>query len=173
MSTSLVWQPSRSTSPALAVAIASIGDTISLIVAYHRLTVRSLLLPSQQQLGCFSSSVQIPFCIVSTPPKKGPQHCGSEPSSLCTTTVASAPTSSGTFPTPSAISYFSLSNDSKSMTIVLLSLPFRSTDRSNRSSISSAEVNCCQTFTAVDNTTVSLISGQDLRPSQEFDLAGA
>ncbi|RWW09844.1 hypothetical protein GW17_00026652 [Ensete ventricosum] len=78
MSTSLVWQPSRSTSPALAVAIASIDDTISLIVAYHRLIVRSLLLPSQQQLGCFSSSVQIPLCIVSTPPKKGSQHCGSE-----------------------------------------------------------------------------------------------
>ncbi|RZR93750.1 hypothetical protein BHM03_00022323 [Ensete ventricosum] len=58
MSTSLVWQPSRSTSLALAVAIASIGDTICLIVAYHRLT--------------------IPLCIVSTPPKKGPQHCGPE-----------------------------------------------------------------------------------------------
>ncbi|RZS01144.1 hypothetical protein BHM03_00030940 [Ensete ventricosum] len=58
MSTSLVWQPSRSTSLALVVAIASIGDTISLIVAYHRLT--------------------IPLCIVSTPPKKGPQHCGPE-----------------------------------------------------------------------------------------------
>ncbi|RZR91841.1 hypothetical protein BHM03_00020030 [Ensete ventricosum] len=58
MSTSLVWQPSRSTSLALAVAIASIRDTICLIVAYHRLT--------------------IPLCIVSTPPKKGPQHCGPE-----------------------------------------------------------------------------------------------
>ncbi|RRT33421.1 hypothetical protein B296_00042016 [Ensete ventricosum] len=78
MSTSLVWQPSRSTSPALTVAIARIDDTISLIVAYHWLTVRSLLLPSQQQLSCFSSSVLIPLCIVSTPPKKGPQHCGLE-----------------------------------------------------------------------------------------------
>ncbi|RRT42180.1 hypothetical protein B296_00055412 [Ensete ventricosum] len=78
MSTSLVWQPSRSTSPALGVAIASISDTISLIVAYHWLTVRSLLLSSQQQLGCFFSSVQIPLCIVSTPPKKGSQYCGSE-----------------------------------------------------------------------------------------------
>ncbi|RWW44467.1 hypothetical protein BHE74_00049762 [Ensete ventricosum] len=58
MSMSLVWQPSRSTSLALAVAIASISDTISLIVAYYRLT--------------------IPLCIVSTPPKKGPQHCGPE-----------------------------------------------------------------------------------------------
>ncbi|RZS28935.1 hypothetical protein BHM03_00062591, partial [Ensete ventricosum] len=39
--------------------------------------------------------------------------------------------------------------------------------------ISSAEVNRCQTFTAVDNTAVSLISGKDLCPSQELDLAGA
>ncbi|RRT31282.1 hypothetical protein B296_00057130 [Ensete ventricosum] len=51
MSTSLVWQPSRSTSLALVVVIASIGDTISLIIA---------------------------LCIVSTPPKKGPQHYGPE-----------------------------------------------------------------------------------------------
>ncbi|RZR93491.1 hypothetical protein BHM03_00022006 [Ensete ventricosum] len=70
-------------------------------------------------------------------------------------------------------SSFSPSNDSKSTTAALLSLPFRSTDRSSRSSISSVEVNRYQTFTAVDNTTVSLISGQDLRPSQELDLAGA
>ncbi|RZS21186.1 hypothetical protein BHM03_00053789, partial [Ensete ventricosum] len=55
----------------------------------------------------------------------------------------------------------------------LLPLPFRSTDRPNRSSISFAEVNRCQTFTAVDNTTVSLTSGKDLCPSQELDLAGA
>ncbi|RWW34474.1 hypothetical protein GW17_00000747 [Ensete ventricosum] len=71
-------QPSRSTSSALVVAIAGISDTISLIITYHRLIVRSLLLPSQQQLSRFSSSVQIPLCIVSTPPKKGPQHCGPE-----------------------------------------------------------------------------------------------
>ncbi|RWW77259.1 hypothetical protein BHE74_00014589 [Ensete ventricosum] len=70
-------------------------------------------------------------------------------------------------------SSFSPSNDSKSTTAALLSLPFRSTDRSSRSSISSVEVNRYQTFTAVDNTAVSLISGQDLRPSQELDLAGA
>ncbi|RWW52096.1 hypothetical protein BHE74_00041508 [Ensete ventricosum] len=70
-------------------------------------------------------------------------------------------------------SSFSLSNDSKSMIATLLSLPFRSTNRPSRSSISSVEVNRCQTFTAVDNTAVSLISGQDLRPSQELDLAGA
>ncbi|RRT75632.1 hypothetical protein B296_00002347 [Ensete ventricosum] len=44
----LTAKPSRSTSLALAVAIASIGDTIYLIVAYHRLTIRSLLLSSQQ-----------------------------------------------------------------------------------------------------------------------------
>ncbi|RWW04095.1 hypothetical protein GW17_00032700, partial [Ensete ventricosum] len=68
---------SRSTSSSLAAAIAGIGDTINLIVAYHRLTVRSLLLSSQQQLDRFSS-VQIPLCIVSTPPKKGPQHCDPE-----------------------------------------------------------------------------------------------
>ncbi|RRT60483.1 hypothetical protein B296_00038685, partial [Ensete ventricosum] len=55
----------------------------------------------------------------------------------------------------------------------LLPLLRRSTDRSNRSSISSAEVNRYHIFTVVDNTTVSLISGQDLRPSQELDLAGA
>ncbi|RZS07192.1 hypothetical protein BHM03_00037988 [Ensete ventricosum] len=60
-----------------------------------------------------------------------------------------------------AISSFSLSNDSKSTTITLLSLPFRSTDRPSRSSFSSAEVNRCQTFIAVDNTAVSLTSGQD------------
>ncbi|RRT83134.1 hypothetical protein B296_00017185 [Ensete ventricosum] len=95
MSTSLVWQPSRSTSLALAVAIASIGNTINLIVAYHRLT--------------------IPLCIVSTPPKRDRN------------------------------------------TVVLKSI-----DRPNRSSISSAEVNRCQTFTAVDNTAVSLTSGKDL-----------
>ncbi|RZS04311.1 hypothetical protein BHM03_00034643 [Ensete ventricosum] len=70
-------------------------------------------------------------------------------------------------------SSFSLSNDSKSTTATLLSLPFRSTDRPSRSSISSVEVNRCQTFIAVDNTTVSLISGQDLRPLQKLDLAGA
>ncbi|RZR90927.1 hypothetical protein BHM03_00018925, partial [Ensete ventricosum] len=70
-------------------------------------------------------------------------------------------------------SSFSLSNDSKSTTTTLLSLPFRSTDRPSRSSISSAEVNRRQTFTEIDNTTVSLTSGQDLRPSQELDLAGA
>ncbi|RRT42526.1 hypothetical protein B296_00030667 [Ensete ventricosum] len=76
----LVWvvEPSRSTSSTLTAAIAGIGDTINLIVAYHRLTVRSLLLSSQQLLGRFSSSVQIPLCIVSTPQKKGPQHCGPE-----------------------------------------------------------------------------------------------
>ncbi|RWW74334.1 hypothetical protein BHE74_00017728 [Ensete ventricosum] len=68
---------SRSTSSSLAAAIAGIGDTINLIVAYHRLTVRSLLLSSQQQLDRFSS-VQIPLCIVSTPQKKGPQHCDPE-----------------------------------------------------------------------------------------------
>ncbi|RWV82644.1 hypothetical protein GW17_00055837 [Ensete ventricosum] len=68
MSMSLVWQPSRSTSLALAVAIASIGDTICLIVAYHRLT--------------------IPLCIVSTPPKKGPQHCGPEPSPATTAALS-------------------------------------------------------------------------------------
>ncbi|RWW45567.1 hypothetical protein BHE74_00048577 [Ensete ventricosum] len=50
MSTSLVWQPSRSTSLALVVAIASIDDTICLIVAYHRLTVRSLLSLSTSSL---------------------------------------------------------------------------------------------------------------------------
>ncbi|RRT60184.1 hypothetical protein B296_00038380 [Ensete ventricosum] len=138
------------------------------------------------------------------------------PSFSCTTTVVSAPTSSDTFPTPSAaddsfytclpassllaastalfslprvpvratahrlsvlygegaISSFSLSNDSKSTTAVLLSLPFRSTDCPSHSSISSAEVNRHQTFTAIDNTAVSLISGQDLHPSQELDLAG-
>ncbi|RWV87929.1 hypothetical protein GW17_00050033 [Ensete ventricosum] len=37
--------------------------------------------------------------------------------------------------------------------------------RPSRSSISSAEVNRRQTFTVVDNTVVSLTSGQDLRPS--------
>ncbi|RWW80846.1 hypothetical protein BHE74_00010791 [Ensete ventricosum] len=58
---------------------------------------------------------------------------------------------------------FSLSNDSKSMTTVLLSLPFRSTDRPNHSSISSVEVNRRHTFTEVDNTVVSLTSGQDHR----------
>ncbi|RZR74017.1 hypothetical protein BHM03_00031094 [Ensete ventricosum] len=68
---------------------------------------------------------------------------------------------------------FSLSNNSKSTTAALLSLPLRSIDRPSRSSISSAKVNRCQTFIAVDNTAVSLISGQDLRPSQELDLAGA
>ncbi|RWW41471.1 hypothetical protein BHE74_00053042 [Ensete ventricosum] len=70
-------------------------------------------------------------------------------------------------------SSFSLSNDSKSTTTTLLSLPFRSIDRPSRSSISSAEVNRRQTFTEIDNTAVSLTSGQDLRPSQELDLAGA
>ncbi|RWW78481.1 hypothetical protein BHE74_00013294 [Ensete ventricosum] len=63
----------------------------------------------------------------------------------------------------SVASSFSLSNDNKSTTASLLSLPFRSTDRLNRSSISSTEVNRRQTFTVVDNTTVSLTSGQDLR----------
>ncbi|RWW57342.1 hypothetical protein BHE74_00035868 [Ensete ventricosum] len=128
------------------------------------------------------------------------------PSFPYTTIVASAPTSSGTFPTPSAVddifytcslvssllqslfslprvpvwatahclsglcregatSSFSLSNNSKSMTTSLFSLPFRSTDRPNCSSISSAKVNRHQTFTVVDNTAVSLTSGQDLRPS--------
>ncbi|RRT33695.1 hypothetical protein B296_00058292 [Ensete ventricosum] len=70
------------------------------------------------------------------------------------------------------INSFSLSNDNKSTITALLSLPFRSTDRPNCSSISFAEVNCCQTFTAVDNTTVFLTSGKDLRPSQELDLTG-
>ncbi|RWW06682.1 hypothetical protein GW17_00029974 [Ensete ventricosum] len=70
-------------------------------------------------------------------------------------------------------SSFLLSNDSKSTTAALLSLPFRSTDRPSRSSISSAKVNRHQTFIAVDNTTVSLTSGQDMRPSQDLDLAGA
>ncbi|RZS16636.1 hypothetical protein BHM03_00048672, partial [Ensete ventricosum] len=69
-------------------------------------------------------------------------------------------------------SSFSLSNNSKSTTAPLLSLPFRSTDRPSRSSISSAEVNRRQTFTLVDNTAVSLTSGQDLHLSQELDLAG-
>ncbi|RWW82937.1 hypothetical protein BHE74_00008576 [Ensete ventricosum] len=45
--------------------------------------------------------------------------------------------------------------------------------RPHRSSISSVKVNRRQTFTAVDNTVVSLTSGQDLRPSQELDLVGA
>ncbi|RZR89191.1 hypothetical protein BHM03_00016870 [Ensete ventricosum] len=82
------------------------------------------------------------------------------PSFSCTTTVASALTSSGTFPTPSAADNgFTCSPTS--------------TDRPSRSSISSAEVNRHQTFTAVDNTMVSLTSGQDLRPSQELDLARA
>ncbi|RRT35061.1 hypothetical protein B296_00031266 [Ensete ventricosum] len=70
-------------------------------------------------------------------------------------------------------SSFLLSNDSKSTTAALLSLPFRSTHRLNRSSISSVEVNRRQTFIVVDNTTVSLTPGQDLRPSQDLDLAGA
>ncbi|RRT44204.1 hypothetical protein B296_00021304 [Ensete ventricosum] len=72
-----------------------------------------------------------------------------------------------------ATSSFSLSNDSKSTTVVLLSLPFISIDRPSHSSISSVEVNRRQTFTEVDNTAVSLTSGQDLRPSQELDLVGA
>ncbi|RWV77013.1 hypothetical protein GW17_00062219 [Ensete ventricosum] len=45
--------------------------------------------------------------------------------------------------------------------------------RPSRSSISSVEVNHHQTSIAVDNIAVSLTSGQDLRPSQELDLAGA
>ncbi|RZR74751.1 hypothetical protein BHM03_00042475 [Ensete ventricosum] len=68
----------RSTSSAPVAAIAGVGDTIGLNVACHRLTIRSLLQLSQQQLGRFSSSVHIPLYIVSTPPKKGPQHCGPE-----------------------------------------------------------------------------------------------
>ncbi|RRT37666.1 hypothetical protein B296_00057806 [Ensete ventricosum] len=56
-----------------------------------------------------------------------------------------------------AVSSFSLSNDSKSMTAVLLSLPFRSIDRPNHSSISSAEVNRRQTFTVVDNIAISFL----------------
>ncbi|RZS26098.1 hypothetical protein BHM03_00059401, partial [Ensete ventricosum] len=51
--------------------------------------------------------------------------------------------------------------------------PSPSIDRPSRSNISSVEVNCRQTFTAVDNTVVSLTSRQDLRPLQELDLAGA
>ncbi|RRT39272.1 hypothetical protein B296_00014891 [Ensete ventricosum] len=50
MSTSLVWQLSPSTSLALVVAIASIDDTICLIVAYHRLIVRSSLSASSLHL---------------------------------------------------------------------------------------------------------------------------
>ncbi|RWV85065.1 hypothetical protein GW17_00053174 [Ensete ventricosum] len=68
----------RSTSSAPVAAIAGVGDTIGLNVACHRLTIRSLLQLSQQQLDRFSSSVHIPLYIVSTPPKKGPQHCGPE-----------------------------------------------------------------------------------------------
>ncbi|RWW81562.1 hypothetical protein BHE74_00010028, partial [Ensete ventricosum] len=124
-----------------------------------RLLVYRLSLPLLDPVSFLNSSTEAFFC--------------TRPSSLCTTTVASAPTSSGTFPTPSAASSFSLSNDNKSTTATLISLPFRSTDHPNRSSISSAEVNRRQTFTAVDNTTISLTSGQDLYPSQELDLAGA
>ncbi|RRT50575.1 hypothetical protein B296_00033393 [Ensete ventricosum] len=90
------------------------------------------------------------------------------PSFPYTTIVASAPTSSGTFPTPSA------ANDGFYTCSPVLSLlrPL-STDRSSCSSISSAKVNRHQTFTVVDNTAVSLTSGQDLRPSQELDLVAA
>ncbi|RWW73586.1 hypothetical protein BHE74_00018534 [Ensete ventricosum] len=63
-----------------------------------------------------------------------------------------------------ATSSFSLSNNNKSTTTALLSLPLRSTDRPSHSSISSTEVNRRQTFTAVENTTVSFTSCQDLRP---------
>ncbi|RWW11071.1 hypothetical protein GW17_00025349 [Ensete ventricosum] len=113
--------------------------------------MRRLSLLPLDPVGFLNSSTEVFFC--------------TRPSSLCTTTVASAPTSSNTFPTPSAANYdFYTCSPTPS--------PL-STDRPSRSSISSAEVNRCQTFTAVDNTTVSLISGQDLRPSQELDLAGA
>ncbi|RWW04767.1 hypothetical protein GW17_00031995 [Ensete ventricosum] len=66
------------------------------------------------------------------------------PSFPYTTIVASAPTSSGTFPTPSAV-------DDIFYTCSLVS----STDRPNCSSISSAKVNRHQTFTVVDNTACS------------------
>ncbi|RWW12071.1 hypothetical protein GW17_00024277 [Ensete ventricosum] len=85
-----------------------------------------------------------------------------KPSFSCTITVASASMSNDTFPTPSAV-------DDGFYTC----LPASSIDRPSRSNISSVEVNCRQTFTAVDNTVVSLTSGQDLRPLQELDLAGA
>ncbi|RZR95330.1 hypothetical protein BHM03_00024155 [Ensete ventricosum] len=65
------------------------------------------------------------------------------PSFPYTTIVASAPTSSGTFPTPSAV-------DDIFYTCSLVS-----TDRPNCSSISSAKVNRRQTFTVVDNTACS------------------
>ncbi|RWW53159.1 hypothetical protein BHE74_00040373 [Ensete ventricosum] len=67
----------------------------------------------------------------------------------CITTVASAPTSSGTFHTPTA------ANDdfyTCSPTLSLLSI-----DHPIHSSISSAEVNRRQTFTVVDNIVVSFL----------------
>ncbi|RWW70544.1 hypothetical protein BHE74_00021815 [Ensete ventricosum] len=132
-------------------------------------------------------------------------------------TVASALTSSGTFPTPSAaddgfytcspapsllqpLLLYSLCREylygpslivsqcsaeraqqvlSHCQTIVnpttatLLLLSFRSTNRPSRSSISVSKVNSRQTFIEVDNTAISSTSGQDLRSSQELDLAGA
>ncbi|RZR71898.1 hypothetical protein BHM03_00008460 [Ensete ventricosum] len=162
-----------------------------------RLLVRRLFLPPLDPVGFLNSSTEALFCM--------------RPSSLCTITIASAPTSSDTFPTSSAADdgfYTCTSAPSLLQPLLLCSLyreylyrpplivsqcsaeraqqilsrcqttvnlrplPFRSTDRPSRSNISSAEVYRCQTFTAVHNTTVSLTSGQDLRPSQELDLAG-
>ncbi|RRT68107.1 hypothetical protein B296_00038617 [Ensete ventricosum] len=101
-----------------------------------------------------------------------------KPSFSCTITVASAPMSNDTFPTPSAVDdgfYTCWPASSLLQPLLLCSLcrEYLSIDRPSRSNISSVEVNCRQTFTAVDNTVVSLTSGQDLRPLQELDLAGA
>ncbi|RRT55381.1 hypothetical protein B296_00024401 [Ensete ventricosum] len=60
-STSLVWQPSRSTSPAPAAAIDGVGDTISLSVACHRLIVRLLLQP-------FAATTRPPLLFDADPP---------------------------------------------------------------------------------------------------------
>ncbi|RWW60402.1 hypothetical protein BHE74_00032610 [Ensete ventricosum] len=145
-STSLVWQPSRSTSSTLATAIAGIDDTIDFSVAYYRLIIRSLLQPSQQQPNHLSSSVQIPLCI------------------------------------------YILSLRHHRLLILLPPLPILSTSHSQHllaigvhnapadvdsCYLSSVEVNRRQTFTAVDNTAVSLTLVQDLHPLHEFDLVEA
>ncbi|RWW14744.1 hypothetical protein GW17_00021463 [Ensete ventricosum] len=178
-----------STAPKISPTPSAVDDDF-----YTRSSTSSLLQPlfslPRAHVRATAHRLSIPLCVVSTPLKKGPQHCGPE-----TTTSTPAPDGIprslycsvslsrvlvwatahrlSVFCREGTTNSFSLSNDSKSTTTALFSLPFRSTDRPSRSSISSAEVNRCQTFTAIDNTAVSLTSGKDLCPSQELDLAGA